>query len=166
MRSAEHSSTRIPNSGRARPLTILKLLSTPAKPNFFFFSYTRIAQVGFFWKSVWVCFPGMRGSPHSPCQWVPNGGPWSTAGGPNVSNGETNKISSSPKASCQGMITPNHSRFMRYLPCVLIALVALVADLIPAARQAGGERESRWRTATTFWCYWCVQGTQHPTFDL
>ena len=29
-------------------------------------------------------------------------------------------------------------------------LVALVADLFPAARQAGGERESRWRTATIF----------------
>ena len=29
-----------------------------------------------------------------------------------------------------------------------VALVALVADLFPAARQAGGERESRWRTAT------------------
>ncbi len=29
-------------------------------------------------------------------------------------------------------------------------LVALVAEFIPAARQAGGERESRWRTATIF----------------
>ena len=28
--------------------------------------------------------------------------------------------------------------------------VALIADLFPAARQAGGERESRWRTATIF----------------
>ena len=34
LRSAEHSSTRIINSGRARPLTILKLFSTPAKPSF------------------------------------------------------------------------------------------------------------------------------------
>ena len=33
-----------------------------------------------------------------------------------------------------------------------LLLVALVADLIPAARQAGGERESRWRTATIFFC--------------
>ncbi len=31
-------------------------------------------------------------------------------------------------------------------------LVALVAEFIPAARQAGGERESRWRTATTILC--------------
>ena len=37
----------------------------------------------------------------------------------------------------------------------LSTLVALVADLFPAARQAGGERESRWRTATIFWYYWC-----------
>ena len=26
----------------------------------------------------------------------------------------------------------------------------MVAEFIPAARQAGGERESRWRTATIF----------------
>ena len=31
-----------------------------------------------------------------------------------------------------------------------LASIASVADLFPAARQAGGERESRWRTATIF----------------
>ena len=42
------------------------------------------------------------------------------------------------------------------------ALVALVADLFPAARLAGGERESRWRTATIF----SIIGVANPPLPL